>query len=153
MMVPYRDSDWLAGFADGEACFTISRAHLGWAPRFSIKLRSDDLTVLEELCAAFGGAIAIHAYGTQNPMANWHIAAKRDLAGVVTYFDAHPLRAKKARDYAIWRRAVLAYCSYGQRAPGLEALRDALIAGRRFDTDDTARDLLQVPDSQLRLVS
>jgi hypothetical protein len=62
----------------------------------------------------------------------------------VHILDAHPLHSKKARDFAVWREAVLLWTAMtprhvkGQQGPVLYdwapilALRDQLIAGRRY---------------------
>lgn len=155
------DDAWFAGFSDGEACFDIRRCENGTRhhPRFGIGLRSDDALILERLQAAFGGRL--HYSGRKDapwgnvggiaPQCRWHVVAKADLVKLVEYFDRFPLRAKKARDYAVWRRAVMVYCAAGGRDPRLAALCDAIRSGRVFDADEP-----EVPDAvpeewQLRL--
>jgi hypothetical protein len=39
--------EWLAGFTDGEGCFAIGRNGRGYKCSFHIKLRADDLPLLE----------------------------------------------------------------------------------------------------------
>lgn len=132
----FAGNDWLAGFTDGEGSFGIYESYPknpGLIPRFSIQLRADDLEILECLRTEFGGTIRVFDdTSTSMPKASWRVLDKRGLMKLVSYFDSHPLRAKKAKDYAIWRRAVLAYASEGFRAPALPALRNALVAGRVY---------------------
>jgi hypothetical protein len=158
----FADSDWFAGFADGEGSFTFChgrrkpRVTTGHNPVFSLVLRADDLAILESLKAEFGGTIYVthppsvrKAHPGGNPRATWNVVAKADLARLVRYFDAHPLHAKKARDYAIWRRGVLAYQRGGRSDPELPALSEALVATRMYDGEE-----IEIPESpQLRLVS
>lgn len=148
---PLTESAWFAGFAAGESSFLITQRTRGnLAPCFVIGLRADDLAILEELQAAFGGAIHMTpARGRNRPGAYWTIASKRDMTGLVAYFDRFPLRAKKARDFAIWRRAVRIYCASGQRSRELWPLRDALVEGRKWE----AIEPTEIESPQLRLVS
>lgn len=151
-MRDFREDDWFAGFADGEGCFCFLRAENGrlLRPRFSVTLRADELPLLLELQAAFGGSLSFSAYGKRiaHPRYSWSISSKPELRRLVAYFDVHPLRAKKARDFAIWREAVRIYAARGAKAPELQDLWLALTTGRRYDAPE--RDLPESP--QLRLV-
>jgi len=62
---------------------------------------------------------------------------------LVRYFDDHPLRTRKAQDYAIWRRAVLAYCRHGRNASEMPALELALKEAHRFNVDE-----VELPSSE-----
>jgi hypothetical protein len=139
----------------GEGCFSLKprkgRGEGGISVHAELGVRADDVLILEEIQRAFGGKI--HAYQPAkdpNPIMKWTAASKRDLARLVEYFDEFGLRsAKKARDYAIWRLAVKAYCASGRRAPELPALHAALVQCRRFNGEPIA-----LPESpQLRLVA
>jgi hypothetical protein len=148
----FADDPWFAGFADGESHFGIDRRG---APRFMIALRLDDLGILEALCVTFGGNVSLAMTRLPHPNASWCVSGKRDLPGLVRYFDRFPLRSKKARDYVIWRRAVTYYCAHGAgprggvAPPYLAALRDALMVGRAYDGD--VPDVAVIKDGQLRL--
>lgn len=133
---------WFSGFADGEATFLLNinrRPRWGRptiAPRFTLNLRADDVGVLRQLQAAFGGNVNLDPR-RDNSQARyfWHVSSKAAMLELVAYFDRFPLRAKKSRDYAIWREAVLLYAARGGGVAfdELSALREALIAGRVFD--------------------
>lgn len=131
-----REDAWFAGFVAGEGSFQLSplrgpRYRDGaFQPRLEISLRNDDAAVLTEIKSAFGGGIKAKqpTRPGQSPQATWVAGSKESLLALVEYFDTFPLRAKKAADYAIWRPAVLLYCSTGYAAPGLVAYADQLRA-------------------------
>lgn len=142
-----REDGWFAGFADGEAHFALelnNRQHRQGAtviPVFKIMLRADDIGVLRTLAEAFGGSLYFRPGSrsgehVSKPLCAWKVAPKRNLAQLVRYFDEFPLHAKKSRDYALWREAVLIYCAHGGRDPRLRPLRDALMEGRRYDAPE-----------------
>lgn len=144
MWDPTQDA-WAAGFIDGEGSFVLARKRqprrgeleiIGVQPIFSIGLRADDVDALDSLAAAFGGSVrynaSVGARGGSRPRYQWTMAAKNDLVRLIAYLDRFPLRAKKARDYTIWRRAVRVYLADGARAPELVALRSALNEGRVY---------------------
>lgn len=93
------------------------------------------MDVRDELRAAFGGLVYWHQRDDQNPQYHWTVDKKQDLLRLVAYFDRFQLRAKKARDYVIWRRAVMVYCATSRTNPELAVLAAELRATRRFDMD------------------
>lgn len=106
---PLRDDDWFAGFADGEGCFFITLDGSSHRVGFSISLRADDAAILGDLRTAFGGSLGpVRARGNAREKCQWSATSAASLRALIDYFDAHPLRAKKARDYTVWRRAALA---------------------------------------------
>lgn len=117
----------------------VHQGHTGvdrWQPRFLVLLRADDLAVLETLQRRFGGTLAFRPAVEGNPSRprwQWTVSSGVDMAALVAYFDRFPLRAKKQRDYAVWRRAIGVYLEQGGRAPELAQLREALMAGRAYD--------------------
>lgn len=133
---------WFAGFVAGEGYFAMRwdpRSGGFVAPRLQIHLRADDAAILHELQQAFGGVIG-YSHSTADgrrraPTCQWSVSAKRDLVGLVRYFDQFALRAKKANDYRLWREAVVIYRSGTGTDPRLRVLRDAMAAGRAFDAD------------------
>ena len=104
---------YLAGLADGEGCFSISRGSrgIGYVCAFIIKLRLDDKPLLEWLQAETGlGSIYTGLHATSpngKPWARWNVQKKLDVRRLTEIFDDFPLRSKKQRDYAIWREAAI----------------------------------------------
>jgi hypothetical protein len=105
---------WLAGFIDGEGCFEVYRNAAGWyCCRFTLNVRADDERILLEIQRRAGVGIvqakrlAHRGDGAdRKPQVRWVVINKPDCIGLVALLDRYPLRAKKARDYAIWREAV-----------------------------------------------
>ena len=110
---------WLSGFADGEACFFLNRrrtqreahhAHTLGA-RFIINIRADDEPVLRLIQSYWQCGNVGSQRGTRPDQTRYtrlQVYSWPEMAGVVVpHFDAFPLRAKKARDFLIWREAVL----------------------------------------------
>jgi len=112
--------NWLSGFTDGEGCFRLARSRhpkyrdqyrSGFAT-FEINMRVDDRPILEQIRSFFGfGSITEHdSYAKDR---NGERQAKlvctrvRPLNGIIIpQFEQYQLRAKKARDFLIWREAV-----------------------------------------------
>jgi hypothetical protein len=152
VIVDYERDAWLAGFAAGEGCFMLVQKRqdvqrggkivrydvIGVQPWFQLGLREDDRAVLDGLAKSFGGTVR-HAKSARKDGANrqdryvWVVCAKTDMRGLVAYFDRFPLRSKKARDYEVWREAVLIYCDHGARDERLLSLRQSLMEGRVFE--------------------
>jgi hypothetical protein len=145
--VPDLDRDlgnWLAGFTAGEGCFAIVKRYAergvvrhgqSYRPHFRLTVRDDELPTLVELRDRLGGTLRrkpAHRYPSQGyeskPAAEWTVDRKRDLARLVRVFDAHPLRAKKRRDYAIWREAVRLHAQLyrGKRGAGQQHVQARL---------------------------
>lgn len=106
---------WLAGFIDGEGCFYISRERrltfLSYAARLVVRMRVDEKPALDEIVRRTGlGHVTVQRAGATAfspiPHAVWAVGAKRDCAKLVALLEAHPLHAKKRRDFAIWAEAV-----------------------------------------------
>lgn len=119
--------NWLAGFVDGEGCFFIGRVvhrntkggedYVNYRCAFTLGLRKDDSAILEQIHSTLGigsmGERAARGIGVW-PMREWKVKSKPEAVVLVEVFDRFPLRAKKARDYALWREAVLDWSSRPQ---------------------------------------
>lgn len=141
---------WLAGFIDGEGSFSIARqkrnGYYTYAPNFQLKVRIDDREIVEriEREAGFGWPCypKRRELGNTQAQIGWGVTSKADCVRLVELLDRFPLRAKKARDYAIWREAVLAYAATIRSRNGavsghadwsaLETARAELVEVRRF---------------------
>jgi hypothetical protein len=114
---------YFAGLADGEGHFAIFQHKRGWSCRFTIKLRADDLPLLETLRDETGLGVIYTASTTptperQNkPAFQWHISLKRDCIALVDIFSDYPLRSKKAEEFRVWSDAV-EYWHAPDRHPG-----------------------------------
>jgi hypothetical protein len=107
--VPSEFGYWLAGFTDGEGCFAITPARQGrWTIWFRINVREDERDTMAYIATAtgLGSVMPIHQGGSPNAQIAWFVCAKAEVIRLAELFDRYPLRAKKARDYAIWRLAV-----------------------------------------------
>ncbi|GAF94622.1 unnamed protein product, partial [marine sediment metagenome] len=107
-----QDSDflnWLAGFIDGEGCFSIIKnGRSCWRTEFAIKLRDDDTNIINIIHNQLLIGKVRHIKKTElgSPQVSFVIANKSDSLKLVRILDECPLRAKKKRDYVIWRQAV-----------------------------------------------
>src|SRR4051812_19925163 len=96
---------WLAGFVDGEGCFSITQPHAykrSCRCDFTITLRDDDGPILEEIQKQLGvGRLSRHVRKVNpkngKPQARYSVATKRETLVIVGTFDRFPLRAKKAK--------------------------------------------------------
>jgi len=138
--------DWLAGFADGEGCFLIHRrsgpSRTFWCG-FRITLRGDDSDILRRVRAQLGvgHVYLLAARGNRRPAVCWEVRGPAGCLKLVEVFDQHPLRAKKARDYGVWRAAVI-YHARNNRGNGhksapeflerMEMYRAELVTGRLY---------------------
>ena len=101
---------WLAGFIDGEGCFSIAASGNGYRCDFIVKLRADDGDLLcwlrDELDL---GTVRTgeHSNPNASPYARWVVSSKRELVRLTEILDWFPLRSKKMHDYAVWREAVI----------------------------------------------
>jgi hypothetical protein len=111
---------WLSGFTDGEGSFNLTRYNPNrknsgvFGAAFSVEIRTDDLEILEEIKRYFGcGTITFRHYRSDrkypsNPTARFQISRHYELVeSLIPHFDKFPLRAKKRRDYVVFREAVI----------------------------------------------
>lgn len=110
-MVDESFGHWLAGFIDGEGCFRVHKEKSGayYACHFTLKVRDDERETLENIVATTGiGHLKPDLIrGGSKPALIWVVQSKAECLKLVDLLDRFPLRAKKRRDYAIWRQAVL----------------------------------------------
>jgi len=102
---------WLAGFIDGEGCFTIIRnANGGWENKFFINVRDDESEIIQDIQSRLQIGrtyhLAARTYSKSKPQISWRVYRHDDCLALIDFLDQYPLRAKKARDFAIWRKAV-----------------------------------------------
>lgn len=140
------DIQRLVGLIEGEGCFTVSRNTRGnsYVCKFLVKMRADDEPFLRATRDQFGrGTIAVRNASVRDgharqPFVQWSVERKADCLALIDVLDAHPLRSKKARDYAIWREAALAW-----RLQEWDSMRAAFLMMpivRKYRTDECFRD-------------
>jgi hypothetical protein len=104
---------WLSGFVDGEGCFMLQargdQSRQTGCARFTLGLRSDDTQILE-MIQSYWNVGRIHVTGRKKdifPQVAFQVCHLKDLIDVVApHFVRYPLRAKKARDFAIWHTGI-----------------------------------------------
>lgn len=126
---------WFAGLADGEGCFYIGGGNVGC--QFLMELRADDGQMLEEIRDELGFG-RIHysiSDSARTPTCRLEVTRRKDCLSLVHLFDKYPLRSKKARDFAIWRRAVLEHRMWS-RHNSFDQYRLELAEARRYRGPD-----------------
>lgn len=122
---------WLSGFTDGEGCFRLvhyAKRNL-CSTHFQITLRADDIGVLKLIQSYFRcGGITVRKHPGSKPLATFQVAKSRDIVHrVIPHFETYPLRAKKKRDFVIWKEAaLLVYRASSRRIRGFGNLRGTL---------------------------
>ncbi len=112
--------DYIAGFIDGEGSFSVSinrnmttRRKIEVRPEFEIELRADDKEILKKICATIGcGTIYDCSYDRYGwyPHTKYKISSAKDMEEYLfPFLDKHPLRAKKAKVYKLFREIVLMF--------------------------------------------
>jgi hypothetical protein len=110
----------VAGFIDGEGCFSISigkhktlKRGLEIRPEFDIELRADDKDILERILITIGcGKIYDQSYERYGwfPHAKYKITSTKDMANFLfPFLDKYPLQAKKAEVYKYFKEVVIMY--------------------------------------------
>lgn len=108
---------WFSGFTDGEGCFTIGKRNdkhpcASYRCRCIISLRDDDRAILEEIRDTLEMGVIYDkpasTYGGRNgqPSTVFQVCSIKECAELVKVFEKYPLRAKKKRDFEIWKQAV-----------------------------------------------
>lgn len=115
------DPNYVCGFIDGEGSFSISigkhktlKRGFEVRPEFEIELRKDDQEILERICVTIGiGRIYDCQYDRYGwfPHSKYKITSIWDLKEYLfPFLDKHPLQAKKAKSYVLFREIVLMLC-------------------------------------------
>lgn len=110
--------NWFAGFTAGEGHFSIDKRNkenlcAAYGCRFQIHLRADDEPILEEIHNMLGIGTVYNSSSHANHSLNAHaktylwVHSIKDCFELVKIFERFPLRAKKHRDFSIWRCAVV----------------------------------------------
>lgn len=142
---------YFAGIADGEGHFSIRRqspkGKPGFACAFVLIMRDDDSEFVEWLHETTGlGAVYYHPERQKvghlsKPQVMWQVQNKADCCALADIFDEYPLRTRKARDCAIWIKAVRYQAS--SRPEGWEPMRrwfHEIRAVREYDSPERELD-------------
>ncbi len=110
---------WLSGFVDGEGCFLLQFRMMGHSfigrARFMLKLRDDDSEIMKRIHEFWGVGHIQHCkqnilksnVGSGHNQVSLQIDVTNHLSDIlVPHFERYPLRAKKQRDFIIWREGV-----------------------------------------------
>src|SRR3989344_3081140 len=115
--------DYIAGFVDGEGCFALKfrrdvkknlengkiRTYFYWGVEFAIVLRQDDVEILEKIKNIFKCGTITYSNGE----VRFSIQNSKSLSEIVIpFFEKHKLYGKKAKDFLLWREAVLIINKY-----------------------------------------
>lgn len=106
---------WIAGFADGEGCFTTRKSGKGYVCEFVIHIRADDGAILREVHRQLGIGQIVGPSTRKDgghPMIKWVVSRQADCMRLVELFRCFPLRAKKKRDFVIWAEAVESWVAH-----------------------------------------
>lgn len=102
-ILPSLNNSWLAGFTDGEGCFTCSIGKdKGFSFNFNIAQKWDiNLKVLEHLCVLFDGGI-VSKHSALN-VYEYRIGGVQNCQKIFPYFDNYALYTKKSISYTLWK--------------------------------------------------
>lgn len=157
---------WPAGFIDGEGCFTVYKqkpryrikrerrpgkgqwnrgtTKADYRPRFSLALRDDDIKILEEIAERLqiGRIHRKHtqAKGNAHSAAQWNVMDHNGCMKLIRLLERFPLRAKKKRDFELWREAVAESCRRFRSKPRLESAYLALKNVKEYKSTEIETD-------------
>ena len=136
---------WLAGFMDGESCFTIyrnpgfgNREHGSWSCMMSLSLRDDDSRLIRRIhqLTKIGDLLERPSQARAQPQLEWRVRRKADCFRLIEILDRYPLQSKKAKDYDLWRQAMMLRKESKRndqaRDERIAQLREELIEGRKY---------------------
>ena len=103
-ILPTLDNNWLAGFTDGEGCFTCSiNNKKGYSFNFSIAQKWEiNVKILQEICLLFkAGKVSKHS--VEN-VYEYRIGGIKYCPNIFPYFDKYTLLTKKSISYILWKQ-------------------------------------------------
>jgi LAGLIDADG endonuclease/Cytochrome C and Quinol oxidase polypeptide I len=103
-ILPSLNNSWLAGFTDGEGCFTCSIGNnKGFSYNFNISQKWEiNKKILEHLCILFNGGI-VSNHNVDN-VYEYRIGGLKNCKNIFSYFDTHQLYTKKLISYTLWKK-------------------------------------------------
>lgn len=134
---------WLAGFLDGEGCFSLQLGVRGtvYSARLDVTQRADDWKLMRMIWerTGLGTCNFAHARGTSQPSVTWWVLRARECQELARRLrSAGGLRGKKARDFELWAEAADILCDVGGSSSSplgarLGEIKAALHAVKVFD--------------------
>lgn len=103
-ILPNLNNSWLAGFAEGEGCFTCSIGkNKGFSFNFNISQKwEENIQVLQHFCILFkGGIVSNHS---ADHVYEYRIGGVQNCKNVFPYFDNYTLYSKKSLSYFLWKQ-------------------------------------------------
>jgi hypothetical protein len=107
--------------AEGHLAITPNNNRTGWRCLCAVSLRDDDQEILVSYRdkLGLGHLRPVPARNGSRPQVVWKIESKLECQVLTELLDDHPLRARKRREYEIWREATMLWASERQGlAPG-----------------------------------
>jgi len=101
-ILPTLDDRWLAGFTDGEGCFSCSIKEKGFSFNYSIAQKGEsNLFVLQHICNLFTvGKVSSHYV---KYVYEYRVNGVENCKLIFPYFDKYTLYTKKNLSYSLWR--------------------------------------------------
>ena len=102
-ILPSLNNGWLAGFTDGEGCFTCSIGKdKGFSFNFNISQKwEENIEVLQHFCTLFNGGI-VSKHSVDN-VSEFRIGGLKNCKNIFPYFDTYTLLTKKSTSYILWK--------------------------------------------------
>ncbi len=104
---PSLNNSWLAGFTDGEGCFSCSvGGKKGYSFNYSIAQKGENnITILEHICSMFkAGKVSNHFIKN---VYEYRISGVKSCPNIFPYFDKYTLLTKKSISYILWKQIYL----------------------------------------------
>ena len=102
-ILPTLNNSWLAGFTDGEGCFTCSINNKGYSFNFNIAQKWEmNVKILQEICLLFKAGI-VSKHSVEN-VYEYRIGGIKYCPNIFPYFDKYTLFTKKSISYILWKQ-------------------------------------------------
>lgn len=108
---PSLNNSWLAGFTDGEGCFSCSIGNKkGFSFNYSLAQKGEDnIIILKNISSIFKGGIVSNHF--IKDVYEYRIAGIKACPNIFPYFDEYTLLTKKILSYTLWKQIWLNLCN------------------------------------------
>jgi len=102
IILPSLNNSWLAGFTDGEGCFTSSIGDKNYTFNFNIAQKGEaNIMILEQFCSLFkAGKVSKHSVAN---VYEYRVNGIKNCSNVFPYFNKYNLFTKKSLSYILWK--------------------------------------------------